>query len=167
MNIFFLDNNIDLCCRYHVDRHTVKMIVEYCQILSTVHHKFNTSSDILLKSTHINHPCVKWAEHSINAYHILIKLTTRLCQEYTYRYGKIHLYERNGLLEFLINNYPKNMSKNNILWYPKAMPQDISCLYGNDLDEVIKAYRHYYITHKNHIFNWKKREIPLWITEKL
>lgn len=37
MNIFFLDYDPAKCAIYHVDKHVVKMIVEYAQLLSTAH----------------------------------------------------------------------------------------------------------------------------------
>ena len=37
MNVFYLDPNPVKCARMHVDKHVVKMIVEYAQLLSTAH----------------------------------------------------------------------------------------------------------------------------------
>ena len=37
MNIFYLDTNPALCAEYHCDKHVVKMIIEYAQMLSTAH----------------------------------------------------------------------------------------------------------------------------------
>ena len=37
MNIFYLDHDVKSCVELHVDKHVVKMIVEYAQILSTAH----------------------------------------------------------------------------------------------------------------------------------
>lgn len=37
MNIFWLDNDPATNARYHCDKHIVKMIVEYAQLLSTAH----------------------------------------------------------------------------------------------------------------------------------
>jgi hypothetical protein len=37
MNIFFLDTNPALCAKAHCDKHVVKMILEYAQLLSTAH----------------------------------------------------------------------------------------------------------------------------------
>ena len=37
MNIFYLDHNVKSCAEQHVDKHVVKMIVEYAQLLSTAH----------------------------------------------------------------------------------------------------------------------------------
>ena len=35
MNIFYLHNDTKVCAELHVDKHVVKMIVEYAQLLST------------------------------------------------------------------------------------------------------------------------------------
>ena len=37
MNIFYLDTNPALCAEYHCDKHVLKMIIEYAQLLSTAH----------------------------------------------------------------------------------------------------------------------------------
>ena len=35
MNLFYLDEDLDKCAEYHVDKHIVKMPLEAAQILST------------------------------------------------------------------------------------------------------------------------------------
>ena len=77
MNIFYLDKNPKLAAKYHCDKHIVKMIIEYAQILSTVHHLYNSPNEILnkiYKKTHINHPCVKWAASNLENYNFLYNL---------------------------------------------------------------------------------------------
>ena len=37
MNIFYLHNDPSTCAKMHVDKHCVKMILEYAQLLSTAH----------------------------------------------------------------------------------------------------------------------------------
>ena len=37
MNIFYLDKDVKKCAEMHVDKHVVKMILEYAQLLSTAH----------------------------------------------------------------------------------------------------------------------------------
>jgi hypothetical protein len=37
MNIFYLDEDPKICAQYHCDKHVVKMIIEYAQLLSTAH----------------------------------------------------------------------------------------------------------------------------------
>ncbi len=37
MNIFYLDNDPKVCAEMHNDKHCIKMILEYAQLLSTAH----------------------------------------------------------------------------------------------------------------------------------
>ncbi len=37
MNIFYLDHDTRKCAEMHNDKHVVKMILEYAQLLSTAH----------------------------------------------------------------------------------------------------------------------------------
>ena len=37
MNIFYLDNHTHRCAKQHCDKHVVKMIIEYAQLMSTAH----------------------------------------------------------------------------------------------------------------------------------
>ena len=37
MNIFYLDEKPQSCAELHCDKHVVKMIIEYAQLLSTCH----------------------------------------------------------------------------------------------------------------------------------
>ena len=37
MNIFYLDNDPKVCAEMHCDKHVVKMIIEYAQLMSTAH----------------------------------------------------------------------------------------------------------------------------------
>ena len=37
MNVFFLDKDPKLAAEYHCDKHVVKMLIEYAQLMSTAH----------------------------------------------------------------------------------------------------------------------------------
>ena len=37
MNIFYLDKNPKVAAEMHCDKHVIKMVLEYAQILSTAH----------------------------------------------------------------------------------------------------------------------------------
>ncbi len=37
MNIFYLDRDPRICAEMHLDKHCVKMIIEYAQLMSTAH----------------------------------------------------------------------------------------------------------------------------------
>jgi hypothetical protein len=173
MNIFFLDNNLKLCAEYHVDRHAVKMIVELAQMLSSAHrfldgkleivkinnrskkiYKLNNNDSLIYHISHVNHPCTVWVRESIHNYMETFELFKYLCEEYTYRYGKIHMTDTklSKILSVAPNNIP------NVSSTPKAqaMPDIYKC------DDAITAYRNYYIHEKSHLAVWSKRTIPEW-----
>ena len=41
MNIFYLHNDPQIAAQMHCDKHVVKMILEYAQLLSTAHHELD------------------------------------------------------------------------------------------------------------------------------
>ena len=156
MNIFYLDNDPEQCAKYHCDKHCVKMVLEYAQLLSSAHHVLDHSSlPNLYKLTHKNHPCAIWTRQSNNNYNWLYTLFHALCKEYTYRYGKIHKTEEK-LLEVL-RVPPMNIPIDYFREPPQAMPDDIKSLTSS-----IEGYRMYYKTHKRELCVWKNREIPEW-----
>jgi hypothetical protein len=175
MNIFYLDNNTQKCAEMHVDKHAVKMILEYAQLLSTAHRVLdgkeyidassgrkikrwkleNSYEDILYKATHINHPSAIWARQSRDNYAWLWRLLDAVCKEYTYRYGKIHKVEREGLLEQL-RFVPSGIKEHPSFTEPTpAMPPEF-IVKGNS----IQSYKNYYNGAKRNMFAWKNRPIP-------
>lgn len=58
MNIFYTHHLPSECARDHCDKHVVKMIIEYAQLLSTAHHVLDGDSarDGIYRLTHKNHP---------------------------------------------------------------------------------------------------------------
>ena len=178
MNIFYLDHDVRKCAEMHNDKHVVKMILEYAQLLSTAHRvldgveliglsdsgrkkKFWTLGDsrdyTLYKATHINHPSAVWVRKSAQNYMWLAEMLEVLCGEYTYRYGKVHKVERDGLMQLLKNEFPKNLPIAPFTEPTPAMPDDVKVS-----GDSIKSYRNYYINNKTHLANWKKRTTPEW-----
>jgi len=190
MNIFYLNNDPKICAEMHLDKHVVKMILEYAQLLSTAHRVldgeqspwFTTAAgrkkrewmlyddrqNILYAATHINHPSAVWVRYSDKNYTWLVCLLNELCKEYTHRYGKIHKCERDGLVKALIQ-LPKNIQIKNFTEPTPAMPDDVKVLREVETDrfeiDSIKSYHKYYIHNKVHIAKWTKREMPLWYSE--
>lgn len=186
MNIFALDSNPQLAARYHVDKHVVKMILEHCQLLSTAHRildgdfyvgKTKTGRNIkrwklpdnidqfVYTATHINHPSAVWARANLSHYTWLATMTHDLCKEYTYRYGKVHKCERDGLVKWLSNNVPANIPNDGTFTLPTpAMPDH--CKVPGD---VVASYRKYYIMEKQRMHSWAGRVAgrpePKWLKE--
>ena len=148
------------CAQMHCDKHVVKMILEYAQILCTTHRIIDKIDDddksIYYKKTHANHPSVKWARETKGNYMWLYYLFKHLCKEYTYRYEKIHLCDTK--LRKVLKKSPKEINQSmSITIMPQCMPDDCK-IAGN----TIVAYRNYYIQKKAYFAKWKKRDIPMW-----
>jgi hypothetical protein len=176
MNIFYLDPNPKTCAQYHVDKHCVKMILEYAQLLSTAHrildgveHAALSASgrkkkvwqlsdhrdSVLYSATHANHPSAIWVRQSQDNYMFLWHLFRELCEEYTHRYGRTHATER--LVEVL-KQVPNNIGKGCFTEPTPAMPEEYR-VPGDSL----QSYKNYYLGDKKRMFSWKKREIPNWV----
>lgn len=176
MNIFYLHKDPRQCAQMHCDKHVVKMIVEYAQLMSTAHrvldgelyngktkngrnikrYRLNDKrEDILYKASHINHPQNIWVRQSSAHYRWLYQMWVNLCEEYTYRYGKVHsTYSKLGLT---LRITPNKILHNNFLTPPKTMPDDVKVICSVD------SYRNFYKVHKAGFSKWTKRSIPEWM----
>ena len=160
MNIFVLSFNFVECAQDMVDRHVVKMILEYCQLLSTAHHILDhePKKDFIYKPTHVNHPCAKWVRESSANYTWLVNMLGALLQEYTYRYNKVHACTR--LYPYFQSELPDKIPHGDLTPFALAMPDECKVV-----GDPVQSYRVYYITHKQNLFAWKKRSRPQWLTE--
>ena len=158
MNIFYLSNDPVTCAKYHVNKHVVKMILEYAQLLSSAHHMLDSDQVIkpIYKLTHKNHPSAVWVRKSEDHYKWLWKLLGSVCKEYTFRYEKVHKVEREGLL-YVLEPPPKNIPKLGWLHDPTpAMPDTYK------VPDAIQSYKNYYIGDKKSFAAWKNRPVPEW-----
>ena len=180
MNIFYLDNDVKKCAEMHNDKHCIKMILEYAQLLSTAHRVLDGTptvvrrettgrqqtryildgnrDGVLYSATHINHPSAIWVRQSDKNYDWLFSLFQSLMHEYTYRYGKNHACEK---LLWELEVRPNNIPRGNFTEPTPAMPDDIKVA-----GDSIKSYRNYYINSKTHLASWRgkinSRNIPEW-----
>jgi hypothetical protein len=156
MNIFYLDHDPDTCAQYHVDKHVIKMVLEYAQILSTCHrlHKSNVA-DKVYKATHIHHPSVVWASRTSGNYNWLYQLFKATNTEYGYRYGKWHASYL--LLSTLLGKSPCPKGK---FTEPTPAMDDKFKVAGDS----IASYRKYYDEAKRYLHEWSNRPVPSFIT---
>ena len=157
MNIFYLDKNPQTAAAMHCDKHCVKMVLEYAQLLSTAHRVLdgdNAPLD-LYKIAHKNHPSTIWVRSSKQHYDWLFRLFRKLTIEYGIRYGRIHnsWKKLNRYLEFA----PKNIKDKGWTAPPQCMPDHCK------EKDTIQAYRKYYLLEKNHFAKWKYSEEPEWM----
>jgi hypothetical protein len=130
------------------------MSLETTQILCSAYYFTDQIKLSPYKLTHPNHPCCLWVRESVNNWIWLRELGLELCKEYTYRYGKIHKCE--GIIRsMIVPNLP------NIPITPfKCAMDDIYKV----SDSTIDNYRNYYNKAKQHLFEWKNRQMPEWIS---
>lgn len=179
MNIFILDNDPVKAAQMQCDKHVPKMIVESAQMLSTVHRMLDGTmerrlsksgkvrvqywkldddrEDVLYKACHFNHPSTIWTRESMHNYKWHYAHFCALCDEYTYRYGKLHMTD--SKLRKALYYIPNNMPKTEMTQFKLAMKSNPECMF----EDPIKSYRAFYQT-KQHRFNmvWTKREVPGW-----
>ena len=144
MNIFYLHRDPVKAARYQYNKHVVKMILESAQMLCTAHHCYGNAEQRLnvpYKQAHLNHPSTIWARKSRSTYRWLYLHMIALGDEYTKRYGKIHL-TITKCAKFL-NVPPVHIQGNEWSQPPQAMPDE----YKDQCS--IKAYWNYYIAEKH------------------
>ena len=178
MNIFFLDRTPTTCAQYHNDKHVVKMVIEYAQLLSTAHRvldgqqywdktkngrrikrykMFNKYLDTeLYLAAHVRHPSAIWTRQSIHNYNWLHDLWFALCKEYEYRYNREHLTFTK--LNKILLKAPKGMPRDEWSDPPPAMPDD--CKIDGD---SLASYHKYYREHKSGFNNFKGRDEPYFL----
>ena len=176
MNIFYVDKDPKVCAEMHCDKHVVKMIVEYAQLLSTAHRVLDGTpyydltetgrrvlryqldgsykDALLYKAAHINHPSAIWVRENFENYYWLYDLFSHLSDEYTYRYSKRH--STTELLGDILEIAPDNIPEGVFTQPPQCMPDEYKT------KNSIQAYQNFYIGEKAPFCNWKNREIPKW-----
>ena len=159
MNIFFLDFNAKLAATHHCDKHVVKMILEAAQLLYSSHWVIDPSrlQPGAYRKTHSNHPCAIWVRESGANYRWLCELGLALCDEFTFRYGKVH--KTRAHLQWLSEN-PPILPEVGVTEIRQAMPPEYK------RPNPVDAYRTYYIENKlklRRIVRYSKRPPPSWM----
>lgn len=170
-----MSNDPRTCAEMHNDKHVVKMILEYAQLLSTAHrvldgvesivlsksgrkqkrYTIDDSRDsVLYSATHINHPSAVWVRQSSANYDWLYVMWHELMTEYTYRYGKVHACER---LIKPLSRLPYKIPKGPFTEPTPAMPEEYKVP-----GDSIKSYHNYYINDKHKMSRWTDRAMPSW-----
>jgi hypothetical protein len=177
MNIFILDENIDKCAEYHVDKHIVKMPLEAAQMLCTnlwidtylgyrpykipkeelqLLRKKPKPEGVKYAFAMPNHPCTIWARSSLDNYEWLFCYAHALNEEYRYRYGKEHKSVHEVVLRL---PDPLHLPQTGLTEFAMAMPDELKT------SDVVSSYRAFYHKDKATFASWKYREKPEWWDE--
>ena len=177
MNIFYLHPAPLRAAEMHCDKHCVKMILETAQMLCTAHRTLDGDEQAdklgMYKTAHLNHPSTQWVRGSLLQYEWTYHLFKFLCDEYTYRFNKVHktdaklreaLKEPPYFLRWVLraNSNPPLVPSSSINTYtqpPQCMPDQYKVP-----DDAVKAYRNYYIGEKAYFAKWAYTRTPEWWT---
>jgi len=147
MNIFAVDDDPTLSAHQLPDKHIVKMPLECCQMLAVVYStwyknigpiiKANGSPYATEKGAFRNHPCTKWVAESDHNIAWLLQHGISLCDEYQFRYGKVHACKRSLSMAGLIYQHgcPEKHTP-----FARAMPDEWKL---DDSISTQEAYQRY------------------------
>lgn len=185
MNLFYLDDDLDLCAEYHIDKHVGKMELEATQLLSTAlwvdkyigftPRKLTPEEWQVIKDAksaeppiderkftrylpcHHNHPSAVWVRSSLEHYYWTVNYVNALESESTYRGRKPHAscVECNRLPE------PGRLQNKGFVRPAEAMPSELQS--GNTVED----YRLFYMLDKASFAKWTAREKPPWWDENI
>jgi len=179
MNIFYLDSDPKTCAEMHCDKHVVKMIIEYAQLMSTAHRILDgqeyvslTSSgrkirrwqhplleSSLMKASHVNHPSAIWTRASKENYRWLYDMWICLLEEYTHRYGRRHACEQ---YREVLYRCPSTISGKPFTSPTPAMPDECKVL-----GDSLSSYKKFYVEKKARFARWTNRQVPIWFIQGL
>jgi len=181
MNIFVLHKDPVIAAQMQCDKHVPKMVVESAQMLSTAHRildgtvqiapsksgkrmvkhyrLFNDPEmdQILYKAVHYKHPCTVWTMESSDNYYWHYKHFVALCDEFEYRFGKIH---KSSLLKSPLWTLPHKIPKGGMTPFKLAMQSNPECM----LENAVLSYRAFYQTKQERFkMAWERnRPKPGW-----
>lgn len=161
MNIFYLDPDPRTCAAMHCDRHVVKMMQEYLQILCTVAHLKGCWADGMYRPTHAHNPCVGWAAGSPDAAVWLLRLARHVQLQYTFRYRKISEPASRvfALVHAAFGSPPLNIPGGPACGDPpKVIAKNLLPHEGS----VVEAYRLFYHTDKARFCTWRNGAPHWW-----
>ena len=197
MNIFVLDKNPITAAQLQCDKHVVKMVTESAQMLSTAHRLLDGApirkpsksgktmrtyyclyegqddlemETILMANVHEKHPCTLWTMQSSGNYYWHWTHLKALCEEYTYRYSKIHKVDTlNQLIGTsllgALSNLPRNIPYGEMTPFALAMKDQPQCIHPED---PVRSYKEFYQTKQQRFkMVWTKRNIPEWFDANL
>jgi hypothetical protein len=181
MNIFVLDEHPVIAAQSQCNAHVVKMVLESAQMLSTAHRLLDGKMTVVnvngrakkewvlpderdglvYKAVHTKHPCTVWTMKSRANYVWHWNHFVALCEEYTHRYGKIHMTDTK--LRHVLAQPPENIPDKPMTTFALALKANPECMFP---DDPVRSYREYYKTKQVKFkMNWTAREIPSWFKE--
>ena len=135
------------------DQHVIKMPIESTQMLSDTHHVLaSVPPEGICERYNPNHGCTKWVRESRANYRWLFRLYIALCDEYEYRYGRVH---ESLLLASVLREPPSALKDIGLTRPYLGMPDEFKDA------NAVKSYRNFYLGDKT-FARWTRRPPPDW-----
>ncbi len=176
MNIFAVNPDPITAAKELPDRHVTKMILESCQMLSLVFSPHYWDVGVVLKvdgtpfktakGAFKKHPCTIWAADSVENCAWLIEHARGLCEEFKFRYNKLHgltksVFESQELFQSIAGD--SSEMSHNIIGFSRAMPDEFK--FDDTIDDITAYQR--YVSSKPWVFDNYLRvpeRRPSWLT---
>ena len=159
MNIFAIEgegNNIDwiASARSQDNYRVVKMILESCQILSTVLNEQGVEAPY--RSFNPKHPSCLWAAESSDNFEKLVLHCDAMLKEYTRRFGRVH--KCRGVLTQITELY-------NAHRFPQSEPTRLRMAMPDYFrgDSIVESYRKFYASKPR--IRYPEGCVPVWFDE--
>ena len=163
MNIFVLDNDATQAAYYMCDKHIVKMPTETMQMFCTNLEHLGYQGWLPMKSVMLNHPCTIWMRQSYGNWLWCIEHLESMLNNYTHTYDRTHKVEEHwdkmmdDVYAFLLEEYHADENED---YEPTPFVMAMPDKYMGD--DIVKAYRDYYLGDKWEFATWKARREPDW-----
>ena len=162
MNIFAIEKNkygdIDwiMSARSQDNYRVIKMILESCQMLSTVLNEQAGEQIAPYRSTHKHHPSTRWATESSHNFCMLTLHCAEMIEEYKRRFQKVH--KCGAVLARIQHLYnPELFPTDEPTPLPLAMPDKFK---SND---IVESYRRFYASKPR--MRYPASKIPDWFVK--
>ena len=155
MNIFYIDPCPVKAAQMQCDKHVVKMVLESAQMLCAAHH-VEGDGNVPYKLAHKNHPSTVWVRSNRKHYDWLYRHFKGLSEEYTDRYGKVHLtWEK---CREPLRHPPTALSSPELGWKdhtppPQCMPDECK------RETSLAGYTEYYFNYKPKVIDMRFRGV--------
>lgn len=179
MNFFILDTDPIRAAEQNCDKHICKIILEAADCMCLAHwetgglpssapielrHPYlrKTKRGDVLKHLHraqtqVNNHVTVWVRTALDNYRWVAEHAKALCDQYEMRYHRTHATKR--YIEWFAGNEPKLPTGSTP--FRQAVARDpIDCV----RNDVVLAYKLYYVYYKNHFAKWKNGNTPDWYT---
>lgn len=193
MNIFVLDESPQAAAELHIDKHCVKMVIEYAQLLSTAHRILDGTRRSCIRPNGRPQVLFTLQDEELELLNIngeeKYRIVNPLCYGVTHQNHPSAIWARQtrqnylwlySLFQELAQEYTFRYDRIHKTWndlgdFLKDAPRAITDsgltqfaqAMGDEFkvpNDAIKAYRNYYNGAKASFATWKKRETPEWFS---